>query len=92
MMMLDDWHERAAVMHFDGKQPTYMADRKAWSDVMVGEIPHDINQVVFAASPADDESIAAAKEWVRERGYTGEDVSLKKSQTCVYVVVKNGIK
>ena len=92
MMMLDDWHERAAVMHFDGNVATYTADRKAWADVMGGELPHDINQVVFAASPADEESIAAAKEWVLERGYTGEDVSLKKSQSCVYVVVKNGRK
>jgi len=90
MMTLDDFHERAAIMEYDGGMTRAVAERSAWLDVMRENIPSFIDLVIWAASPADDLAVAAAKKWIAERGLTAADVSLKKSAAVVYVVTKNG--
>ena len=86
--MLEDVHERSAIYEFDAGLPRVTADKLAWRDVMGEEMPYFADQIICAVSPPDAEGIQAAKDWIKERGYTSEDVSLKKSETAVYVQAK----
>lgn len=42
--------------------------------------------VVFAMAPDDDASASAARDWVKSRGYTREDVTIKKRHGVVVVL------
>lgn len=43
---------------------------------------------IFATSPADEEGVQLAIAWVREKGYTKNDVSIRKYEGAVCVEVK----
>lgn len=88
MILLEDVHERAAVLEYDAGVPRAMANRRAWLEVMGVDMPYYADTVVFAGSPVDEDTIQAAKDWIRERGYTADDVAIRKSARVVYVVAK----
>lgn len=91
MILLDDVHERAAVLEYDAGVPRAMANRRAWLEVMGVDMPYYADTVVFAGSPADADTIQAAKDWIKERGYTADDVALKKGAHVVYVIAKRDL-
>lgn len=43
---------------------------------------------IFATSPSDSEGVQLAVAWVREKGYTQNDVSIRKYEGAVCVEVK----
>lgn len=43
---------------------------------------------LFAASPGDDVAIEAAREYIKNNGYTAETVKLVKSEGMVLVIKK----
>lgn len=43
---------------------------------------------IFATSPSDEEGVQLAVAWVREKGYTTNDVSIRKYEGAVCVEVK----
>lgn len=43
---------------------------------------------IFATAPADDEGVKLTVAWVREKGYTQQDVSIRKYEGAVSVEVK----
>ncbi len=50
------------------------------------------NQIIFAVSPADEGSIAAAKTWIKDRHLTPQQVSIRKSEHFVYIIAKEKIE
>ena len=47
-----------------------------------------MTQIIWAASPPDDFNIEQAKAWIREKGYTKDDVDLKRDAKSVWVQFK----
>lgn len=44
--------------------------------------------IIWSCSPADDEAVSMAKQWVRDQGYTRDDVDIKRDKDKVYVQFK----
>lgn len=42
--------------------------------------------IVFAMAPDDDVSATSAREWVQSKGYTRDDVAIKKRHGVVVVI------
>lgn len=49
----------------------------------------DWNYIVFAASPHDDISISAAKEYALENGFTNETARIRDINNCTCVIIKD---
>lgn len=46
--------------------------------------------IIFSCSPADDEAIKLAREWIATKGYTQEEVKIKKNDKYVSVWLVSG--
>ncbi len=87
-MTLDDVLERSAILEFDAGRERFSADRQAWEEVMGEQPKFSADVILFASSPADDQSVCDAKDFITKNKLTKDDVSIKKSDKVVYVITK----
>jgi hypothetical protein len=90
---LEDVVERAAIMEYDGGINRSLAETRALENVFgeTRQMPWRFDDIIFASSPPDDESVAAAKAFISEQGLSKDDVSLRRSEHAVYVITKREI-
>ena len=91
MVITEDIWERAAILEYDGGMNRKATERQAFFELTGDVMSYPAETVLFCASDTTDESIEAAKAYIRENGLTRDDVRLIKTERTVQVIAKREV-
>jgi len=89
--IIEDILERSSVLEYDAGMNRKAAERQAFFELTGDVMSYPAETVLFCASDTTDESIEAAKAYIRENGLTRDDVRLIKTERTVQVIAKREV-